>query len=66
MEEYGLDALQWVARLGEWVKEEVQELSFRLVRPKVLGGDEEALALADMLHEARSLGGVCRDQSLAK
>ena len=33
VEEYGLDALQWVARLGEWVKEEVQELGLRLVRP---------------------------------
>ena len=33
VEEYGLDALQWVARLGERVKEEVQELGLRLVRP---------------------------------
>lgn len=57
VEEYGLDALQWVARLGERVKEEVQELSFRLVRPKILGRDEEALALADMLHKACGLGG---------
>ena len=66
MEQYGLDALQWVARLGERVKEEVQELSFRLVRPKVFGGDEEALTLADMLHKACGLGGVCRDESLTK
>ena len=33
VEQYGLDALQWIARLGEWVKEEVQELGLRLVRP---------------------------------
>ena len=33
VEEYGLDALQWVARLGERVKEEVQELGLRLIRP---------------------------------
>ena len=66
VEQYGLDALQWIARLGERVKEEVQELSFRLIRPKILGEDEETLTLADMLHKACSLGGVCRDQSLAQ
>ena len=33
VEQYGLDALQWIARLGERVKEEVQELGFRLVCP---------------------------------
>ena len=66
MEQYGLDALQWIARLGERVKEEVQELGLCLIRPKILGGDEETLALADMLHEACGLGGVCRDQSLAQ
>ena len=66
VEEYGLDALQWVARLGERVKEEVQELGLCLIRPKVFGGDEEALTLAYMLHEACGLGGVCCDQSLAQ